>query len=193
MTDKPRTFGLLLRSIVRYGTHYVEAMLCSKEQGDNKPLGCGDFLDRYKRPKHLQELELDGLGLQGFVTDSRDETGRCLFIGHDQPEYHDVFSVGALKAKRMLKALDRLNKALAKEHAFEPGDKLYCIAKTLKLDFMIEDRGDQFRHDPDRRWYVMTVADGRNRYRNMIEEARNTVTERMFPKPKLIEARAEAV
>ena len=179
-----RLFGLLVRHSVRYGSRYIDVLVCSKEPGadfEAAPLGVSDDSFSYERPKHLADVALDGLGMYGFITDMRNDDGLCGFIG-DSIEYRDVFSIDARKAGRMHKLLKRINSALDKAKAYEPGDRFAVLAKLLKLDFVVEDRKDDLPRS-GQRWRYMTVAEGRNRYRQMIEEARQKETDRLYPQP----------
>jgi len=179
---KQRQFGLLVRNSSRYGTRYVEVHICSKEAGADDyaaPLGVTDSYS--ERPKHLTDVALDGLGIYGFISDMRRDDGLCSFIG-DNIEFRDVFAIDERKAGAMLKTLKRVNRALDKAKAYEPGDRFAALAAALKLDFVVEDRNDDLPRN-GQRWRYMTVAEGRNRYRQMIEQARQSETDRLFPKP----------
>jgi len=105
--DETRQFGLLIRSVCRHGTRYVEASIAVRKQEQHAPLGCGDF--RWEWPEHLVEFELNGLGIYGFVSnDMRDERdGLLRYIG-DGVEYRDVLSIDVTTAVRMAKTLRRV-------------------------------------------------------------------------------------
>jgi hypothetical protein len=184
MTNQPviRSFGLLLRKERRHGTLYIVCQVMTRRPNENAPLGATDGF-RWEWPKFYAGYELDGLGIQGFVSDVRDDAGHCSFIGHDI-EYRDVFSIDETKARRMAKTLKRVNAAVNKARAYEPGDKLAALAKALKLEWVVEDR-ERFKHDPDRRWLWMTIPEGRNHYRHLIAEAEAEETARLGgPKQK---------
>jgi hypothetical protein len=169
MTKPDDQYGLLIERVQRYGTEYVEVRVARREARYEHPVGCpsdGDNFLGYGTPKHLLGLVLDGLGIYGFVS----ETGEPAYIAHDV-EFRDVHSSGETKLARMLKAIKRVKARIEKDEAREPGDKFMALAKSLKLSFAVERikrNGDQ----QDWRW--MSVEEGRNRYRTLIE---NAVTE----------------
>jgi hypothetical protein len=178
-TNETRTFGLLLRSgldSISPRTHKVTVELVSKKSDSQHPLGVSDDAFTWERPKHLAEVALDGLGIYGFISDLRTDEGKCRHIG-DSVEFRNVFAIDATRARRMMKTLQRINKRIDGDKAYESGDKMMALANALKLDFVVEDR-ERFKHDPDRRWRWMSVAEGRNRYRELIEEAETAETER---------------
>jgi hypothetical protein len=178
--DETRQFGLLIRSVCRHGTRYVEASIAMRKQEQHAPLGCGDF--RWEWPEHLAEFELNGLGIYGFVSnDLRDERdGLLRYIG-DGVEYRDVSSIEVTTAVRMAKTLRRVGARLSKDRAYEPGDRLRGLAKALRLEFVCEDRGgDRFPRGSNLRWLYLDVGAGRNRFREMIEEARRATTAARF-------------
>jgi len=169
MTDKPLDdYGLMLQRVQRVGTDYIELHIVRREkERPDVPLGCsgdGEIFAGYGCPKHLLGLALDGLGMRGFVSDS---TSNVSFIGHGV-EFYDVYSSHERKLRRMLKAVKRVNDRIAKDEAREPGDQLVAFAKALKLSFVVERIGPA-RRDPDWRW--MTIQEGRNRYRTLIDQA----------------------
>jgi hypothetical protein len=183
--SEQREFGLLVRPVVRHGTRYIEASLCTRNpgevSGDIAPYGAGDDTCLYERPKHLVDTALDGLGLYGFVSEYKhDGESLCSFIG-DSVEFRDVYAIDHRRATNMAKTLKRVNAQIDKNKAYEPGDKFAALAQALKLDFAVEDRKDDLPRSGIR-WRYMTVAEGRNRYREIIEQERKTETERRFPR-----------
>jgi hypothetical protein len=161
-------YGLLIERVNRYGTEYVEVRVARREAKYEHPVGCpsdGDNFYGYGCPKHMLGLVVDGLGMYGFVSDG--EFREPDFIGAEI-EFRDVHSVGEIKLTRMLKALKRVKARVEKDEAREPGDKFMALAKALKLSFAvvrIKRNGDS----NDWRW--MSVEEGRNIYRALIEEA----------------------
>jgi hypothetical protein len=81
---------------------------------------------------------------------------------------NSAMSTRSMKGKlaRMLKAIKRVNARIEKEEAREPGDRFMALA--LKLSFAVE-RIKRNGNEQDWRW--MSVEEGRNRYRAMIDEA----------------------
>lgn len=162
-----RKFGLLIRRYKSYGTSRVDVYVTSRKESEGmSPLGCGDDCFTWERPKHLAKYALDGLGMYGFVSDYADKA----FIG-DAVEYRDVFAIDQRRADKMLKTLRRINARLAMHEAREPGDKFQVLADFLRADFVVEDRQNDLPKNGER-WRWMSVAEGRNRYRQLIEESR---------------------
>jgi hypothetical protein len=143
------------------GTNYVECFLMTREHGETRPVGCGNWYDS-DRPAHLKALQLDGLGMWGFVSDY-DE---CPFIGYDI-HYRGVYCIDREAANNMVRTLNKVAREHEKEPAAEPGDRLMVLARAFKLDFVVEPNEESrsgFR--------FMSVTDGRDRYRQLIAEAR---------------------
>jgi len=157
-------YGLMLSKSNHYGTEYVEVVVCRREEGRDGPLGCssdGEMFYDSGVPKHLAGIVLDGLGMYGFASESIDSA----FIGHEV-EYRNVYAMSEGKLQRMLKAIKRVNDRIRKDEAWEPGDKFVAFAKALKLSFVVERIGKPGNID----WRYMSVTEGRNRYRALIDE-----------------------
>jgi hypothetical protein len=173
MTKPDDQYGLLIEKVIRYGTEYVEVRVARREERYEHPVGCpsdGDLYLGYGTPKHLLGLVVDGLGMYGFIS----ETGEPAYIGHDI-EFRDVHSSDERKLNGMLKAIKRVKARIEKDEAREPGDKFMALAKALKLSFAVE-RIKRNGNEQDWRW--MSVEEGRNRYRAIIEEAVAAAVER---------------
>jgi hypothetical protein len=167
MPNKPDDeYGLMIDRVNKHGTEYVEVHVVRRREADGDvPLGCsgdGEFYAGYGCPKHLLGLVVDGLGMYGFVSDSDGQ-----FIGGGV-EFRDVYAIDARKLGNMLKAIKRVNARIEKDDAREPGDKFMAFAKALKLSFAVHRIGDR-RPNPE--WRFMSIAEGRNYYRQMIEAA----------------------
>jgi hypothetical protein len=165
MTKPDDQYGLLIEKVIRYGTEYVEVRVARREEKYDHPVGCpsdgSDFLG-YGTPKHMLGLVVDGLGMYGFVS----HTGEPSSIAYDV-EFRDVHSISERKLKSMTKAIRKVNAKVEKDDAREPGDKFMALAKSLKLSFAVE-RIKRNSDSDDWRW--MSVEEGRNRYRALIEE-----------------------
>ena len=170
MTTKPdHEYGLIIEPVNRYGAEYIEVRLARREEQYDHPVGCpsdGETLYGYGCPKHLVGLALDGLGMYGFISDSSSSMEPA-FIAYDV-EYRDVHASGEPKLQRMIKAIKKVNARITKDQAREPGDKFMAFAKALKLSFAVTRIGPP-RRDPE--WAWMSIEEGRNRYRGMIETA----------------------
>ena len=166
MTKPDDQYGLLIEKVIRYGTEYVEVRVARREERYEHPVGCptdgAEFLG-YGTPKHMLGLMVDGLGMDGFAS----ESGEPSFIG-SEIEYRDVHSVAERKLMQMLKTIRRVKTRVEKDQAREPGDRFMALARSLKLSFAVE-RIKRNGNEQDWRW--MSVEEGRNRYRHIIEEA----------------------
>jgi hypothetical protein len=168
VTKPDDQYGLLIERVNRYGTEYIEVRVARRDNEHEYPIGCpsdGDNYLGYGTPKHMLGLVVDGLGMYGFVSDGefRDPD----FIGADI-EFREVHSISERKLKSMTKAIRKVNARIEKDEAREPGDKYMALAKALKLSFAVE-RIKRNGNSDDWRW--MSVEEGRNRYRALIEEA----------------------
>jgi hypothetical protein len=161
-------YGLLIEPVQRFGTEYIEVRVVRRDPEREYPIGCPSEAEMFYSsgvPKHLLGLVLDGLGMYGFITDGKDPA----FIAHDI-EFRDVHSSGESKLKAMLKAIRKVKARVEKDNAREPGDKFMAFAASLKLTFAVERIKRTGNGDPDN-WRWMSIAEGRNRYRDMIEQA----------------------
>ena len=165
---KDDEYGLVIEPVNRYGTEYIEVRVARRDDSHEYPIGCpsdGDNYLGYGTPKHMLGLVVDGLGIHGFISDG--EFRAPEFIGADI-EFHDVHSITERKLKSMAKAIRKVSARIEKDEAREPGDKYMALAKALKLSFAVE-RIKRNGSEQDWRW--MSVEEGRNRYRALIEEA----------------------
>lgn len=163
---KEHEYGLLIEPVNRYGTEYIEVRVVRRDENHDYPIGCpsgGETIFGYGCPKHMIGLAVDGLGMYGFISDS----GEPAYIACDV-EFRDVHAFGEGALSRMLKAIKKVNARVEKDRAREPGDKFVALAKALKLSFAVERIARRSNGD-DWRW--MSVEEGRNRYRTLIEEA----------------------
>jgi hypothetical protein len=170
-----KEYGLLVERTMKYGTEYIIARVVSRN-GD-KPYGCSNDgeHDGYEGsvPKAVQGLQLDGLTMQGFVSDLNE----FQFIGFE-PEYRDVYSVDLRKADRMAKTLRKVVSASRKDSAYEAGDVFLSLAKTLKLSFVCYERDGREVSWDEGRWRFVSIEDGRNYYRRLIETTQKEARER---------------
>ena len=166
--EADKTFGFFLERNNRHGTEHITARVVPRENGNHHPLGVG--FD-WNWPKGMY---LDGLGIDGFVSDSNDGD----YIGHS-PEYRDVYSVGMSNAPKMVKTLKAIWKRIDKDAARDPGDMLLSMGKVLGLTFVVvavSHRPGGAWSDQDYRW--MSLGEGRNEFRALIEAAKNDVRAR---------------
>jgi hypothetical protein len=161
---KPNEYGLLIERTNSYGTEYIEVRVCRRDGERDFPLGCTDtdFFDA-ETPKHMVGLSVDGLGMYGFVSISSD---RAAFIGYE-PYFRNTYSADAPRLRRMLKTITLVNARIRKNEAYEAGDKFAALAQALKLTFVVE----RVSTSNNTHWHWMTAAEGRNRYRGIIDTA----------------------
>lgn len=178
-TTKVKEYGLLLQRENRHGTDYVVARIVRRD--GESPIGCSTDGEREwdgEVPKHLRGTHLDGLCMHGFVSDF----GDCDYIGFE-PEYRDVYAVDLRKAQAMAKTIKRVVAQQERDKAREPGDVLASFAKALKLGFVAKRRGpNKGSSYSDNEWNFMSIAEGRNEFRHLINEARTELRERLGKK-----------
>jgi hypothetical protein len=168
-----REYGLLLETVSEHGTEYIKLTVAVREPGKDHPVRCasdGEDEDDPNVPKHMRGLVLEGLGLYGFVTENK-----ATFIA-GEPEYRDIFVADLRKSERMVRTLKRVKARIRKDCAYEPGDQLCALAASLKLTFMVERIAPSATNRREWRW--MSLAEARNRYRELIDNTRAAVMER---------------
>jgi hypothetical protein len=163
-----REYGLLLKHENRSGMEYVTVTVSAREPDKDYPLGCrsdGENEFDSNVPKHMHGMMIDGLGMHGFVSEYD-----FAFIGHEV-EFRDVYSIDIPKANRMIKTLRRVVKVMTKDGAHDPGDRFMALARSLKLSFAVVRVGEARPFNEPAQWRWMTIAEGRNRYRALIDDA----------------------
>jgi hypothetical protein len=160
-----KEYGLLIKQSNRFGTEHIEALVVCREKDREAPLGCSGDGERAwdgDVPPHMRGMQLDGLCCDGHISDY----GGGEFIGF-APEYRDVFSIELDKLQRMTKTLKRVVAQKEKDKSYEPGDIFVSFAKALKLTFAVVKNDN----NPHRQWNYMTIVEGRNCLRRMIDDA----------------------
>jgi hypothetical protein len=171
-----REYGLLIERRNDHGTSQVWATVCAREDGKDYPLGCsGDGENEFDKdvPKHMHGLLVDGLGLYGFLSEHGGH-----FYGADL-EYRNVFSVNLPKTERMTRTLKRVWARFNKDQAREPGDRFAALASALKLTFTCERLQPEVTARTGEKFRFMPLAEGRNRYRVLIEEAEKAMQDKL--------------
>lgn len=166
METTKNTYGLLLRRYNEHGFDCLTASLVRREGDHHAPRNISDDWAMLERPKHLEGLALEGLALDGFIS----STDKTSFVS-DKPVFKGVTQVDERRARRMVKTLKRVNDRIHKDTAYNPPDVLVSMCAALKLSFVVEsrDRYGASSYD-DNSWRWMTIGEGRNRYRHMIQE-----------------------
>jgi len=164
-----RTYGLMIGTDTRHGSAYVTAKVLVREDDSPSPINPRDIeSDIWGAPKHMDGLSLDGLGLWGFWSD----IGSQDFISFNYALYRDVVQMEERQIKAMAKTITKVNMRIEKDAAREPGDVLFAFCAALKLDWVVErTSGDRCTYS-DNEWHWMTPAEGRNRIRSIIQEAK---------------------
>jgi hypothetical protein len=169
---KNTTYGLLISEYVEHGYNHVKAELICREDGYDYPRNPSDWISEGP----LKGLYLSNLGMLGFCSNYDAE-----FIGYE-PAYNHPYRVKHDDAKRMVKTLNRVFARIDKDDAREPGDMFLSLCHALNLDFVVvKSDGSSIGGGlySDSRWQWLSVGEGRNRYRAMVEQAKaNTKTER---------------
>jgi hypothetical protein len=167
-------YGLLLRRENSYGSDYLVAEIVRREDNHHAPRNCSDGLcPEWDRPKHLARFYLDGLKMRGFVS----EYNHHEFLGYE-PAYYGVYSIRERDARRMVATLKAINDRIEKDAAHGPVDCIMSVCAALRLSFMVErvgmDRGSSYDNNE---WRWMTLGEGRNRYRQMVDELVSTTAQ----------------
>jgi len=164
-----KSFGFLVETVNVYGTDKVQARVMVRESDRQSPLNPGSdpFYHWHEGcPKALEGLLFDGLRLECWYSDM----GTVVLVGGTTPEYMDVYSIDERKAVAMAKTLKRVNRAIQKAEANEPGDAFVAMAKALGLTFAVtrvkNDRNGSSYEDSD--WFFSSIEYGRNVLRRMI-------------------------
>jgi hypothetical protein len=159
-----RSLGVMIDRITRYGSEYVTVRPMVREGNASHPLNC--CYDHYSNTD-AQNLAADLL-LNGFVSDINGT-----FLLHDS-SYSDIGSsnVDLRRAQTMVKGLRKLNNALTKADAREPGDVFvaYCRAIGVKwVCWRVSGHNSTLR---DNEWNFTTIANGKHRFRSEIAAAK---------------------
>lgn len=161
------TYGLLLRTEIKHGSEYLIAELVKREGEYPAPRNCSDGLfSEDGRPKYLEPLHLCNLRMQGFLSTYEPFD----FLGFE-PGYYNVYSINEHSAKRMARTLKLVNDRIRKDCAYSAVDCFVALCSALRLSFVVECRDATQRSSyDDNQWHWMSIAEGRNRYRQMIEQ-----------------------
>lgn len=152
--------GLLIEAELLHGTDYVTVRVMGRINDQDHPINLVRDLG--------QDIELDGLMMRGHIYMLRD--GGARLIGYE-PEYRDVYAVNQRKAALMSKTLLKVERACLKANATEPGDVFMALAKAIGASFAIHRVGDRVASMmSEDRWRFMSLTEGRNYYRSLIEK-----------------------
>jgi hypothetical protein len=174
------TYGLLIQRFHRYGSEHVSAKVMQKKPGDDFPTHIGSFSSWDGR------WDLADLGIYGMVSDGSFGKPEHFLCGSGI-EWEDTGRVPLGRAKAMAKMAAKIEKALSAEDAREPGDMFMVLAKIAGARWVAMPRGGEPNGSSslrDERWVWYTVPEGRNRYRQLIQEAEEAVRKRIGWKPK---------
>lgn len=169
------TLGLQIEHHLSYGTEYVTALVCRQEDDKDYPVGIsGDGWASWDNsvPTYLRDKALDGLGMHGFVSEYSD----CEYIAFE-PEFRSTYSCNERKLKRMLNGLRLVKRQIEKDQARTPEATFRALGDALKIKFVVE-RVTPKGYQQVATWRWMEVSEGRNRFRQLIENARTAQRER---------------
>jgi hypothetical protein len=161
-------YGLLLQHTTKFGTRYLTASVVRRKNDASHPLNCSDNAFSEDRPEFMQKFQLDGLQMRGFISTGMDKQ----FIGWE-PNYYDVYSIHPRDAKRMVTTFKAIEARVSKDAAYhDPIDSFMSLCAALKLEFVVEckDKHPASGSYADSTWRWMSIAEGRNRYRQMIAD-----------------------
>ena len=164
-----RTYGFHLFHENQHGTDYIRCRLMVREDDAENPINPRDDGEStiWDAPKRFDGYGFDGFVLDGFTTETG---GECSFIAFG-PAFRDVYYADARCVAAMHKTMQRVTKAMLRDEARDPGDIYSAVAKALGLRFAvrkIENPGGGCDYR-DHRWQWMSVEDGRNTLRRMIQ------------------------
>lgn len=165
-----RTYGFHLFQDDQFGTGHIRCRLLVREDNAENPINPHDTAESttWDAPKRLDGFCFDGFELDGFTIET---AGELSFIAFG-PKFRDVYHADARCVAAMHKTMQRVTKAMLRDEARDPGDIYSAVARALGLGFAVHKignpSGDDYR---DQRWQWMSVEEGRNTLRNMIQTA----------------------
>ncbi len=161
------TYGLMIKTEFKYGSDWitVNGMKREEREGmllpDMHPLNCNAL---------EYETELLGrsdLELFGMVSEY---DGR---FDRPKAQYGSIYGIEERRAAAMAKMLHKVNQAIHKAEASEPGDVFTVFAKAIGAQWVCETRnpGEHYSSYRDVKWRWNTIAEGREAYRAVIRKA----------------------
>jgi len=159
--DENRTIGLLIDlHYNQYGGEYVTVRVMQKDPDASHPLNITDA-------GFGPQTGLDDLVLDGWVSEW---DGDFIISG---PQYLGVSRVNARRAQAMAKILTKVEATIRKLEAHEPGDQFMAFAKVVGAEWVCtrRDRSQKATMLSNLDWSWMSVARGRDEYRDQIRQA----------------------
>ncbi len=161
------TYGLMIKTELKYGTDWITVHVMKRQERegmllpDMHPLNCNGL---------EWETELLGKGdmeLFGMVSEY---DGR---FDAPKAQYGSVHGIDERRATAMAKMLNKINKAIHKAEAREPGDVFTAFAKAIGAQWVCETREENARYSSyaDVKWRWNSIAEGRETYRAVIRKA----------------------
>lgn len=147
---------LMISSEIRQGARYVSAKVMQHEEGKNYPTGL------YIHEKAF----LEGLEMEGFVSEYSG------FLMHDV-RFLNVYAFNSITMAKALKALQKVELQMERDHAREPGDMFRCLALALgiKQVCVTEDGTTPKGYWASANWQWMSAEEGRVAFRRMASDA----------------------
>lgn len=169
MNENKPTIGLMVERVSRYGSVYVEARVMVREPGREYP--------RNMSYDPLNDATLGaGVTLSGYIS--------LAYSMNRPPEYCSTgvtcagTNLDLRQARAFVAILGKIERQIAKDHAYENGDVFNAFATALGARFIVtpvrtnEVKGGSWS---DTKWLWYEVASARNVYREVIAEALHAV------------------
>ena len=164
-----KTYGLIIQERNNYGKNIEIKVMCREDDADY-PINPSSVENAYYEevPKHMRDLSLNGLTIDGFWSDC----GDLKFIGFNFVEYMERSYLKTEDINAMQKTLKKINKVLVEHDPIEPADYLMALADALKLDWCVSVIGKAKSSYSDNNWHWMSIPEGRNALRHLIEDTK---------------------
>lgn len=167
-TSKKYDYLLCCHQEKPYSTSYFVLSFGRQEAGKIEIDSCPNDGEAEWRdsPKHLHGLQLHDLRKDAFIHSSEDR----------KPVWTDwhykPLTVHLPKAQRMVKTLEKIDRHLTKECAFELGDVVVAICRLFKIKQVAIFRDEEFQRRTGSRWWILDVPRGREAIREEFEKFR---------------------
>lgn len=183
MSEETKEFGLAIwRQTARYGSN--QEVIVHVMQRDQQRSDCpkGTHWEAWKDEPLFEDLEM-----KAWVSTDEHRSDRDPYVYLTHPEYRDVHSVGAGRAKAMASLLLKFEKARRAADASDYGDVFAVFAKVVGAKFVCVPKGGGDRPHQlsnrasswsDTTWIWWTPSEGRNIFRGLIQNALDSEKER---------------
>jgi hypothetical protein len=172
-----RSYGFMIqRKQDSLGTVSLTAEVMVREGDKAHPLnpsgdGEGGFY-KVDVPKKTLGLHLDGLVIRSYQSTDRGK-GDLFEVYQPDVYFADSHRVDYRKAMRMAKTLKRVNDAINKANVREHGDVLMAVAKAIGATWYVERLSKHGSSYSDNEWRFGPLEYGRDKFRQLVEDARH--------------------